>query len=328
MTGKTSRKALLASLLALASTLGIPTGNAQEFPSRLVRIVVTTGQGGGMDIVSRLFAQKLSTAWGRQVIVENRPGANGVIGVQAFKALPADGHSLLVINPILGALESLAGPVPYDYKKDFEPVALAFSNNFFLAVKAGGPFGSIAELFKAAKANPGKFNYGLAVVSLGQRLGVEMFKKQLSLDLAYIPYKAQVDAITALRTGQIHLINADLLAVSPLASSGDLKIIAVGARTRSANAPEVPTVEEAGGPPGFVSDSWVGFVTHAGVAPAIVDRLNRAFVAALREPDMKAFYQRNDYASSEMSPAEFRRLMETEADRYNRDIRSIGMKLD
>ena len=330
MTRSSHRDSMFVSLLLslLVWGAGLSAAMAQEYPVRPIRILLPVGQGGSVDVVSRIVAQKLGTELNQQVLVENRAGANGVIAVQAHKALPADGHALLVITPILAAVESFSGPQSYDYRKDFEPVALAFSNYFYLAVKANGPFNSVAELIKVARANPGKFNYGMATVSIGQRLGVEMLKKQTAIDLTFIPYKAQVDALTALRTGQTHLIMGDLVGISPLVASGELKFIAIASKSRSPNAAEIPTVEEAGGPRDFVTSSWVGFVTHVGVSSAIVTRLNRSLNSILQDPEMKAFYQKNDLVFAPTSPADFRRLILTEAEIYNTNIRGVGLKVE
>lgn len=298
---------------------------AQDFPSRPLHFIMPSA-GGGTDIMTRLLGAHLTESLGQQVLVENRPGGNGMVAVTAFKGMRRDGHALLMINPFIGANQALYDQLPYDYRKDFEPVAVAFHNYFYFVSSVDGPIKTLKDLIAYAKAKPGAVNFGAPVSSISQRMWVEVFNRELGLKMTFIGYKTATAAVQALRAGDIQLMNVGLPAIGPIAKAGKANLIALGAPRRSPTTPEVPTVEEAGGPRGFVSDSWVGYVTHAGVPQANVQRLNKAILAALREPKVKQFFSDNDYSIMDLSPAEFRALIEKDTELYVRIIRQMGLK--
>ena len=322
---KTSRSALLLGFMSVA-ILSAASAGAQSFPVRPVRFILPSGPGGGTEIVTRMIAQKLTVRWGQPAIVENRPGGNGLVAVQALKSLPADGHSLLLVNPFIGANAALFGKLPYDYKADFQPVAVAFHNYFYFVARSGSALDSVQNVIRTARAQPGGLNYGAPISSISQRLWMEVFNRQLGLSMVFVGYKSAGATVQALAAGDIQLMNVGLPAIEGMVRQGKVKILAVGAPRRAAVTPDVPTVDEVAGTRGFVSDSWVGYVTHAQAPSAAVRDLHSAILAALREPELVAFFRQNDYSIMDLSPPEFGRLIDADTERYTRYINELKLK--
>ncbi len=299
---------------------------AQDFPVRTVRIISPTGPGGGTDILARLLAQKLGASLGQAVVVEHRPGANGIIGTAAFKNLPADGHAILMTSPSLAANAALYKDLPYDYQKDFVPVAMGIKSTYYFVTRADGPFKTVDDLVRFARANPSKVNFSSSAQALSQRIGIEIFNNEMGLRMTHVQYKTQPEALRALVSGEVHLANVGLPAVGGLVKQGSLRLIAVGAPVRSRNSPDVPTMEQAGGPRGFQSNGWIGFVTHAAVPAPALEKLRQHSVAALRDAEIVAFTEKNDFALWELTPAEMTRAIEADARRYFEVIKAIGLQ--
>jgi len=299
---------------------------AQAFPVHPVRFILPSGPGGGTEIVTRMIAKRLTDRWGQPAIVDNRPGGNGLVAVQALKSLPADGHSLLLVNPFIGANAALFGKLPYDYKSDFQPVVVAFHNYFYFVARSGGQLDSVQSLIRVAKAQPGSLNYGAPISSISQRLWMEVFNRQLGLSMVFVAYKSSVASVQALAAGEIQLMNVGLPAIEGMVRQGKVKILAVGAPRRAAPTPDVPTVDEVAGTRGFVSDSWVGYVTQAQAPAAAVSEWHAAILAALREPELAAFFKQNDYGIMDQSPQEFGRMIDADTERYTRYINELKLK--
>jgi len=299
---------------------------SQMFPNHPVRFILPSGPGGGTEIVTRMVAKNLTERWGLPAIVDNRPGGNGLVAVQALKSLPADGHSLLLVNPFIGANAALFGKLPYDYKSDFQPVVVAFHNYFYLVARSSGQLDTVQSVIRVAKAQPGALNYGAPISSISQRLWMEVFNRQLGLSMVFVAYKSAGAAVQALAAGEIQLMNVGLPAIEGMVRQGKVKILAVGAPRRAAVTPGVPTVDEAAGTRGFVSDSWVGFVTHALVPGTAVRELNAAILAALRKPELVEFFKLNDYSIIDYSPSEFGRMIDADTERYTRYINELKLK--
>jgi tripartite-type tricarboxylate transporter receptor subunit TctC len=256
-------------LLALA-----PSAMAQ-FPARTVKITMPHSSGVAPSIFMRLIAERLSAAWGRQVIVENRPGASGFIAIEAFKGAPRDGHELLALaNSHLTINPALYRKLPYDPEKDFVPVAMALYASFFVTVATNGPYQTVPALIAAAKANPGGIVYSSSYVGSPSHLGAAEFEYLTGTKMVHVPYKDQSQMYIGIANGDIHWAFSTIGSALPLIKAGRIKPIAVAAKKRIQSAPDVPTVEEAGGPQGFEIDSWIGLVAPRGTPMDVVRRIN------------------------------------------------------
>src|SRR5688500_11916591 len=242
--------ALLAALGASAPVL------AQSYPAKPIRMVVHFPPGGPTDLVARTVGQKLTEAWGQQVVIDNRPGAGGIVGVESVVRAPPDGYTLLFasggsmsITPAIGTKTS------YDVFKDLTPVNLVVINPQLLVLHPSLPAGSLKELIKFAKARPGQINYASVGPGSPQHLGMEMFKHMTGVDMVHIPYKGTAPAMTDVLAGHVSLMFNSMPSVLQHVRSGRLKGIAVGSAKRSPAAPDIPTVAESGGP-GFEYVPW------------------------------------------------------------------------
>lgn len=326
--GLTAQRARRLRHAALACLFMAGAASAQEFPQRTVRIILPSGPGAGLDVMARLVAAKLQAAWGQSVVLEHRAGTNGIVGTLAVKNMPADGYTLLIASSSYGANASLYADPGYDYRKDFAPVAAAFNSVYYFVVRGDGAIKSIPDLVRMAREKPGLLNHASVAQSWSQRLGMEKFRIALSLDMTYVPYKTQPDAMRSLVAGDVHLMNVGLPAFRGLLSENRVRALSIGAKTRSATLSDVPTMEEAGGPRGFESGGWTGFIVRAEVPAAIRERLRLAMVTAQRDPEIREFYRKSDFTPLDMSGEEFWRFILAEAEADAALIKAIGVKAE
>jgi tripartite-type tricarboxylate transporter receptor subunit TctC len=248
---------------------------AQEhYPAKVVRLVVPFPPGGGTDILGRIMASRMSVALGQQVLVENRPGAGGIVATELVAKSPADGYTLLLADPQHLAINpALHSKLPYDAIRDFEPITLAAYGPLFLAVHSGVAANNFAEFTALAKARPGKLSYGSAGSGSIHHLSMESLKAAAGLDIVHVPFKGSSEAITALIAGQVPVAFVNFPEGLPFASSGRVRALAVAAGRRYETLPEVPTMAEAGYP-GFEANIWFGIVAPAATPRDTVLRLN------------------------------------------------------
>lgn len=282
-----SRRHLVAHSLLLGAAFSLPlAASAQAFPSKPLRIVVPNAPGGAADLTARAVGQKIGEALGQPVVIDNKPGAGGVVaGDMVAKAAP-DGHTLLLISSGTAVSASLFKSLPFDTVKDFIPVAPLASFDLVIVVPEGGRFKTLAELVAWGKANPGKLNLGTPNIGTTQHLAAELFKSAAGLDAQIVPFNGTPAVINALRGGQID-VGLDIL--SPLLAQINAKALrplAITGSQRSRMLPEVPTAKEAG-VAGFAVASWNGLAVPAHTPKEIVARLNREITAALNDPDVK-----------------------------------------
>jgi len=231
--------------------------------------------GVAPSIFMRLLAEKLSVQWGRQVVVENRPGASGFIAIEAVKNAPPDGHELLALaNSHLTINPALYRKLPYDPEQDFVPVCITEYAWFFITVATNGPYQTVPALIAAAKAKPGAVIYSSSYVGSPSHLGAANFEYLTGTKMVHVPFKDQAQMYIGIANGDIHWAFSTIGSALPLIRAERIKPIAVAARKRVASAPEIPTVEEAGGPKEFQIDSWVGLVAPRGTPMAVVRRIN------------------------------------------------------
>ena len=318
----------LAAAVMATCVLVAPSAWAQTFPSKPVKLVVPFPPGGSLDNVGRLLAQKLSEAWGQQVVVENKPGAGGNIGADAVAKSPPDGYTV-----VMGALSthavnpSLYKTMPYDAVTDFAPLSLVAITPNVLIVKTGAPIASVKDLVAYAKANPGKTNFGSGSNGSAGHLAGELFKLETGTDVMHIPYKGGAPALQALLAGDTQFMFDNLANAMAQVKGGTVRAIAVTTAQRSKLVPELPTMAEAG-LPGFDISTWFGLMAPAGTPPDVVARWNAEIVKALNAPDVREKMLAQGAEPAPMTPAEFATFIARERDKYAKIVSASGAKVD
>ncbi|AZG10614.1 tripartite tricarboxylate transporter substrate binding protein [Pigmentiphaga sp. H8] len=318
----------LATLAMLALALPGHAPAADKYPSRPVRVIVPYVAGGAADITTRVVAQKLSDRLGATFVVENKPGANGMIGTDFVAKAKPDGYTLLadasgplVVNP------SLYEKVPYDPTKDLVPVSQLTSYQYALVVPAASPLRSLDDLIRTARAQPGKLSYGSAGIGAGGHLAGELLALMSKTELTHVPYKGNAQALADILGGQLSFTFDTIVTAVPHVHAGKLRAFAVSGPTRSPALPDVPTMEELGYK-GFHITQFQGMLAPAGTDPAIVKILNDAVGAAMREPDVvKRLADEGGYEIVAGSPADFARLITAELDMYRRLIHDANIRM-
>ena len=273
-------------LAMLAAVLASPWALAADFPAKPIRIVVPNAPGGAADITARAVGEHMARTLGQPVVVDNKPGAGGVVAGQAVAGAPADGHTLLLISSGTAVSQALFKSLPYDTLKAFAPVAPLATFDLVIVAKEGGEFKTLGDLLAFARANPGKVNLGTPNIGTTQHLAAELFKSASGLDLQVVPFKGTPDVVNAIRGGQIH---AGLDILSPLLAQIQgkaLRPLAVTGAKRSRVLPGVPTAQEAG-VKGLNAASWNGLAVPAGTPPAVIAQLNQAVNAALKDAGVR-----------------------------------------
>ena len=321
------RAAFVACALILAAT-PVHDAAAQAFPSKPVKLVIPFPPGGSLDNIGRLIAQKLSEAWGQQVLIENKPGAGGNIGADAVAKSPADGYTV-----VMGALSthavnpSLYAKMPYDAAKDFAPISLVAITPNVLIVNAAMPVASVKEMIAYAKANPGRTNFGSGSNGSAGHLAGELFKLETGTDVAHIPYKGGAPALQALLAGDTQFMFDNLANAMAQVKGGKVRAIAVTTAQRSKLAPDLPTMAEAG-MPGFDISTWFGLLAPAGTPPDVIAKWNADVVKVLNSPDVREKMLAQGAEPSPQTPAEFASFIAREREKYARIVKASGAKVD
>ena len=272
--------------LALLTVCAAPSAHAQTYPSKPVRIVVGFPAGGATDVVARTISQKLSETLGQTVIVDNRAGAASNIGAEHVATAPKDGHTLFMGTVSTSINPSLYKKLPYDPLRDFAPVTHVTSTPFMFVVHPSLPARSVKEFIALARTRPGELNYGSAGSGSGGHLFVEMFASMARVKLQHVPYKGAAPATTATLSGETIFMFDNIVTTLPLARANRLRALGVTTATRSAAAPEMPTIAESG-VPGYDANAWFGLFAPAGTPPAVISRLNAEIVKILKLPETR-----------------------------------------
>jgi tripartite-type tricarboxylate transporter receptor subunit TctC len=316
---------LVEALVALVALLGLAASAlAQSYPTRPVRVIVGFTPGGVVDITTRIISPRLADYWGQPVVVENRPGATGVIGANLVARSPPDGYTLLVHG---GYAENAAlhGNLPYDPLQDLVGIAPLAVQPFVLVASPASGVKTVAELIAAAKARPGQLNYGSAGVGSGTHLSAERFKVAVGIDAVHVPYKGGADAITNTIAGRITYGFSTITVTLPHIREGRLVALGVSSARRSNLLPDVPTVAEAG-VPGFAHTYWTGVWGPAGTPADRVDRIARDVARALAAIDVRERLASLGAEPMSMTPAEFERFVRSEIEETARVVKAAGIK--
>ena len=325
MTRFTRREFLVSSSAVLASA-ALPV-RADAYPAKSVRFIVPFPPGGPVDTTARAFTGKLTEYWGQTAIVENRAGAGGIVGAEAALNSPADGYTVFVCSIHHSVLPSLNPKLSYDIEKDFVPVTFAAKFPIILVAHQSVPVKNVAELVAYAKKNPGKLSFGSSGNGGGTHLAGELFKTMAGVDLLHVPYRGSAPAMSDLLGGQVQLMFADAPSALPHIKSGRLRALGVGNPTRSALAPEIPTIAESG-LRGYESYSWAGVVIAAATPRDIVVKLNADIVKALNDPAVKQRLLDAGAEANPGTPEQFAKFLRAEIVKYTKVVKDANVKVD
>ena len=324
-----SRRAVLA-LGALGGGLAGASGRAPaaDYPARPVRIIVPYTPGGTTDIATRLVADPLSRALGHPVVVENKPGANSIVGAAAAASSPADGHTLVMVLPAHAANATLqAGKMPFDPVAGFSPVSLVVQAPLVLAGSKRVPARTLGGFVDHAKRNPGEVNYGSSGIGATAHLAMELLKLRTGARMEHVPYRGTQPALQDLMAGNIGLLFDTYSTLKPQFDAGSVLPLGIAAAQRAAFAPDLPTIIE-GGIPDFVASSWCMLLAPAGTPPGVVDRLSAEVGRIVRDPAMAAKLQDLGFVVEGLPPARTGEFLRSEVERWGSVIRSANVTVD
>jgi len=307
----------LAALIALTAAAAIAP--AQQYPAKPIRFLVPFGPGGVGDITARVVAQKMSVSMGQQVIIDNRPGAGGIVASEIVARAAPDGYTLLLLNNAHAVSMSLFKSLPYDTLRDFAPISSISTFSIVLLVNADSPIKSVKDLIASAKASPGKLNVGTIQIGATQHLSSELFMSMAGINVVHVPFGNTGAVLTGLRGGSVQVAFEFIAPVVGQVKAGALRALAVSTRSCFAGLPDIPTVQEAG-VPGYEVMSWNGIGAPAGTPKAVINRLNQAVTAALAMPDVKQRFQELAVDTRPDTPGGFRNLIASEIGKWGKVI--------
>ena len=301
-------------------------GDAAGFPSKPVRLIVPFPPGGSNDILGRFIAQKMTDRLGQQTIVDNRPGADGIIGTEIAARAPADGHTLLVVSTTY-TMNPAIHKLPYDPIKSLIPIALIASGGNVIATNPSLPVNSVKELIALAKAKPGQIRYASSGIGGFNHFGGELFNNIAGVKLAHIPYKGGGPAMLDVMSGQVEVVFGTLIQALPHIRSGKLKALGVGSAQRSPLLPQVATIAE-GGVPGYDGSIWWGILGPAGIPAPIVSKLNAEIGAILRDPEMAKRLAAEAAEPVIATPEAFGKMIASDIGKWSRIAKQAGIRAE
>ena len=319
-------------IYAIATAIGmtaavVPSAHGQNYPTRVVRIVVPTAPGGGNDAMARIVASKLQERWKQGVIVENKAGANGAIASEFVARAAPDGYTILFGYIATHGINPGLSKVPYDPVKDFAPIGQIAEAQGVLVVNPAVQANSVKELIALAKAKPGTLSYASAGNGTAPHIAGELFKQQTGIDLLHVPYKGSAPAVTDTLAGTTQVMFPSLVAASPYIKAGRLRALAVTGKKRSALFPSLPTIAETG-VAGFDITQWYGFFAPAKTPKEIVDKLNRDIAAVMKEPDMAKKFADQGADVVVTPPDQFGNFVQSELTKWSAFIKAAKITAD
>jgi len=317
--------------LGLAAWLAFACGlsSAQQYPAKPVRILTPFPGGSGPDAVLRVVGEKLTKLWGQQVVVENRPGANGFIAIEAAKKAPPDGYTLVQMDDTHLALQPhLYKKIPYDINKDFDPVATLFRTYFFVVVPARSGWKDMKDLVAAAKAKNGDLTYGSWFVGSPGHVGAAMLEAATGTKMTHVPFKEMSQLYTGVANDDVAWAFGSAASSGAMYRASKVRYIAVAAPKRVAGFESVPTVAEAGGPAGFELKAWVALFAPHGTPPAIVAKMNADVAKVLAEPDVKERFAGFGFEPYAITPGEMTASMAADSTRYGDIVKRANIAVE
>ena len=317
-------KRIIALVLALIALPALAQSDA-AFPARPIRLVVPFAAGGGNDLLARVISQRLQTAWGQPVLVDNKPGAGGNIGADFVAKSAPDGHTLLLATNTLTINPAIFATIPFDVRQDFAPVALAAATPFVLLVNNELPVKSVRDLIAHARAKPGKLSYASVGIGTPHHLGMELFKSLTGTAIVHVPYKGSVNSLTDLSSGQVQVMLASINAAMPFMQGGKVRAIAIAEPKRIESARDLPTVIESG-VPGYEITAWYAVLAPARTPPEIVRKLGDEIFKVMGESDTRERLRPAGFEIVRGNAAELRALISSDIDKWAGVVKSAGIK--
>ena len=313
--------------VALCTALFAIVGNAsgQAWPARQVQLVVPYAPGGVVDFIGRTVGQRLSTQLGHPVVVDNRPGAGGIIGVDYAARSTPDGYTIVVMDPAIVINPSMQEKVPYDLNKDLQAVAVIGSSPLVLVVNASLPVTTVSQLVDYARANPGKLNFVSAGIGTTPHMAGELLKLRSGVNMVHVPYKGSGPAMADLVAGQVQIGFSSITAALPFIKDNRLRPLATTGSKRSSALPEVPTMVEAGYP-NFEVDLWLGIFAPSSVPAPIVVRLNGEIAKALEDPALRSAFGTVGVEPRTVGVDDSARFVRTESAKWATVVRDANLK--
>jgi tripartite-type tricarboxylate transporter receptor subunit TctC len=326
-TARAALRAVTLSLLGACAWLPIGTTAAADYPAKPIRVIVPNGAGAATDTVARILAAKLADILGQQIIIDNRPGGGGIIGMEAVKNATPDGYTLAQCGISQAIRPALYRKLPFDTVRDFARVALYGAVPNVLVVHPSLPARSLKEFVAYAKANPGRINYASGGIGFTPHLTMELFKTTTGVDLIHVPYKSGQQATTDVLGGQIKIAFSNVPAQLPYIAAGKLRALAVTSAKRNAELPEVPTIAESGYP-GFEVTAWWGLCAPAKTPREVIAKLEASVVKALNAPDLQQKFAAQGVEPRGVTGQDFERFFTSEVARWAKVVRDAGIKPD
>lgn len=316
---------MTATTLALAPLVGQPQGTA-SYPTKPIKIIAPGPPGSPPDVVARIIGERLAAPLGQPVVIENRPGTNGIIGLHALAKSAPDGYTLGIISMPIVVTPSLVAQMPYDIERDFAPVSLVVWNYQILAVPAASPAKSVADLVSAAKAKPGALKFSSAGYGTPPHLAGELFMRETGVKLTHIPYKGALEQVAALLAGDVDMMIGAAGAISPHVKSGKLRALATPAPRRIAAYSNLPTLVELGY--GLEMRDWLGVLAPAATPKDLIARLQAEITKATTTPELKQRFEALGMEVADVKPEEFGAHIHSETKRWGKVVRDAGIKPD
>jgi len=312
-------------LAGAASAQGQAARDAAAYPTKPIRFVVPSSVGGGNDVLARILGPRLSESFGKQIVVDNRSGAGGILGSDIVAKAPPDGYTMLIVAGGYALNPSLYASLPYDTLRDFERVSRIACAPNLLVVHASVPVSSVQELIAFAKARPKYLNYASSGVGTTSFLSAEIFRAMTGVEMVHIPYKGAGDSTAAAIAGQVHLIFSTPNALIPHARTGRVRALGVTSGRRLPVIPEVPTIAEAG-LPGYDVNNCYGMLLPAKTPRPIIDKLHAGLVRILRLPEVRAQLESLGFEVTESTPEEFTAFVKAEMAKWSKALSAAGIK--
>lgn len=317
----------LAVATMLPALLGPAAVAAQQYPAKVIRIVVPLPPGGSNDLASRLVAEKMTAGMGQPVVVDNRPGASGIIATELVAKSAPDGYTLLMANTAHVDNVSFFSKLPYDPIRDFAAVTLMTSVHFALVVHPSVPAKNVKEFIAVAKSRPGALTFASAGTGAPHHLAMELLKSMARVDLTHVPYKGAGQLVPALVAGEVTCVIGAINSLLPHVQSGRLRLLAMAGNRRASILPDTPTIAEAG-LPGFALNNWGGMLVPAGTPRPVVERLNAEITKALRDPQVRNRMVPQGIEIIVSTPEEFQDLLKSHMAKSAKLIKAANIKLD
>jgi len=314
-------------LLIVAAAGNTATAVAQEYPAKAIRIVVPYSPGGGLDVVGRPIAQKLSESFGQPVVIDNRPGGGTTIGTTVVAKAPADGYTLLLTLSALTISPSLYPHLPYDPVTDFSPVIWIGTTSYLLSVHPSVPANNVKQLIALSKSMPDKFSYSSPGNGTDPHMAAELFKIMTGVKWTHIPYNGGGPAAVAVMGGQVGLTFLPTSVGTPFVTAGKLKALGISTAKRSTLLPELPTIAESG-VPGYEAEAWSGILAPAGTPKEIVAKLNGAIAKIVHAPEYKALLEARLVEPVGSSVEQFSNRLRDDVAKWRKVVREGGIKTE